>query len=130
MAYPANVRECIKQAYEYGRKKYKDSYIVVNVDAPGFGLTMKHRTKEESRWTHVKQQFLLPNECLNIARQVDQSVKLVIEQVRTPSRSSRLSGKSDTGTMDDETVFHSPNNHSVNREEGGDNCEAVANVAC
>ena len=127
VAYPSNVRECVKQAYDYGRKRYKDSYIIVNVDAPGFRLTMKHRTKEESKWTYVKQQFTLPEECLNTSKKVSESIKLIIEQVRTPSRSSRQSERSETGTMEDETVFHSPNNHSVNR---GDNNETLTTDAC
>ena len=130
VAYPANVRECIKQAYDYGKKKYKDSYVIVNLDVPCFRLVMKHRTKEESRWTFVKQEFTLPQECLNTSKKGNESVKLLIEQVQSPTRTSRLSGRSNSGAMDDETVFHSPNNHSLNSGNVAGDVEVCSNDAC
>ena len=130
VAYPANVRECIKQAYEYGKKKYKDSYIIVNLDAPSFRLVMKRRTKDDRQWTHVKQGFRLPDECLDTAHRAGQNVRLIFDPPTTPTRLNSQGSRSESGTMEDETVFHSPHNTSIGRREESSLIEEGAASVC
>ncbi len=124
-AYPANVRECIKQAYDYGKEQFKDSFIIVNLDTAGFRLVMKKRTKEERQWTYVKQGFSLPEECLDTSKKPGTKVKLIIEQISTPTRRMvRGSGSSVVNPVTNEDVFLSPhNNHELmdSNTENGEN---------
>ena len=138
VAYPANVRECIKQAYVYGKKKFKDSFIVVNVDAPGFRLVMKRRAGTERQWTRVKQGFQLPNECLDVTKKPGQQIQLIIEQVSSPvrrgsqtensdqDRRTSTNGRTGSGNMDDDSIFHSPRDSNVSRGESLETSGLVA----
>ncbi len=102
---------------------------------------MKKRSLTERQWTHVKQGFNLPNECLDVTKKPVQHIRIIIEQVSSPvgspvgspvKRSNRsesgnkdrrnsANARSGSGNMEDDSIFHSPRNNDVSRGEPLDN---------